>query len=245
VIVGVDGCKGGWIAVSQTSALAAPNVQIHRDFISLVNAYAPDATICVDMPIGLPDQTTSGGRGPEQIVRAFLKKRRSSVFAIPSRSAVYASTPPFENGIYAQAHAKACLVAKQTSSPPIGFSIQAFGIFPKIRELDLLFRSDPALKSRIFESHPEFAFCRLNNGAEMQNSKATEAGINERRQLLEQFGFSPEFLQQPALPKSKIDDFLDACVMMVIAQRIRSSIAQPHPNPPYADAYGIPIAIWV
>ncbi len=244
MIVGVDGCKGGWIAVSQTSTQDAPTVQVHRDFVSLVNVYALDATICVDMPIGLPDQTTVGGRGPEQIVRVFLKKRRSSVFSIPSRAAVYATSAPFEKGSYAQAHAKACRVAKQTSSPPTGFSIQAFGIFPKIRELDIVLRADPALKGRIFESHPEFAFCTLNNGSEMQNSKATEAGIEERRNVLERFGFSQEFLRQPALPNSKIDDLLDACVMMLIARHIRSHTAQPHPNPPSVDAYGIPMVIW-
>jgi predicted RNase H-like nuclease len=244
VIIGVDGCKGGWIAVSQSSAMAAPNVQIHHEFVSLVNAYAPDATICVDMPIGLPEHITRDGRGPEKAAQTFLKKRRSSLFAIPSRAAVYATTPPFEKGTYGQAHAKACLVAKQTSSPPTGFSIQAFGIFPKIREVDTLLRSNPSLIGRIFESHPEFAFCKLNSGSEMQNSKATEAGVNERRLLLERFAFSPAFIRQPALPKSKTDDFLDACVMMVIAHRIRSKSAQPYPDPPSRDACGFPIAIW-
>lgn len=244
MIVGVDGCKGGWIAVSQIAVQDAPKVQIHRNFASVVNAYAPDATLCVDMPIGLPNVITESGRGPETAVRTYLKKRRSSLFAIPSRAAVYATTPPFEKGGYAKAHAKACLVAKQTSLPPTGFSIQAFGIFPKIRELDSMLRANPALMDRIFESHPEFAFCALNNGSEMQNNKTTEAGIEERRQLLEQLGFSPEFLQQSAPPTSKIDDFLDACVMMVIAQRIHSHTAQPHPNPPNRDAYGIPMVIW-
>jgi predicted RNase H-like nuclease len=245
MIIGVDGCKGGWIAVSQSSALDAPNVQIHQDFVALVKAYAPDATICVDMPIGLSEHITKDGRGPEKAAQTFLKKRRSSLFAIPSRAAVYATTPPFEKGTYGQAHAMACGVAKQTSSPPTGFSIQAFGIFPKIRELDSMLRADPHLTDRIFESHPEFAFSQLNDGVEMQYSKATEAGIEERRKVLENSGFVPAFLRQPALPKSKIDDFLDACVMMVIAHRIRSKSAQPYPDPPSRDAYGIPIAIWV
>lgn len=244
MIVGVDGCKGGWIAVSQASEHHAFDVQVHANFATLVGAYPTSATICVDMPIGLPTLGMSGGRAAEHAVRPFLKKRKSSVFAIPSRAAVYAAIPPFEKGAYGQAHAKACAIARQTSQPAAGFPIQAFGIFPKIRDIDQLLRCDAHLGARIFESHPEFAFAKLNADIEMQHSKVTPLGEQMRRAVLVAHGFTNEFVQQTRFHHAKTDDFLDACVMMIIANRIRTGKARPFPNPPAKDDFGIDIAIW-
>jgi predicted RNase H-like nuclease len=58
-------------------------------FTALLQSLADDAVIAVDMPIGLPDFTARGGRGPETLVRPLLGERQSSVFSIPSRAAVY------------------------------------------------------------------------------------------------------------------------------------------------------------
>ncbi|WP_246658873.1 DUF429 domain-containing protein [Mesorhizobium sp. J18] len=38
--------------------------------------------LAVDMPIGLPERTGKGGRGPENLVRLHLDERQSSVFSI-------------------------------------------------------------------------------------------------------------------------------------------------------------------
>ena len=45
-----------------------------------------------------------------------------------------------------EAHRMASEVARATSEPPRGVSIQAFGIFPKIREIDALLRARPELR---------------------------------------------------------------------------------------------------
>ncbi|RWG96554.1 MAG: DUF429 domain-containing protein, partial [Mesorhizobium sp.] len=163
VPAGVDGCKAGWIAVHREHG-APPSASVFATFEALLHAL-PDATIAVDMPIGLPDFSNRGGRGPEALVRPLLGARQSSVFAIPSRAALYADTGNFttEEAWYA-AHRRASEVAMTTSDPPRGVSIQAFGIFSKIREIDQLLIARPDLRGRIFESHPEVAFCRLNGG---------------------------------------------------------------------------------
>ena len=98
------------------------------------------------MPIGLPDITRKGGRGPETLVRPLLGQRQSSVFSIPSRAAVYAAIEAFTTvELWYEAHRRASAVARTTSEPPRGVSIQAFGIFPKIREIDALLRARPEL----------------------------------------------------------------------------------------------------
>ncbi|MGO4840025.1 DUF429 domain-containing protein, partial [Rhizobiaceae sp. 2RAB30] len=88
-VAGVDGCKAGWVAVIRAPGQAAYACVV-GSFAALVEMLPGDAVIAVDMPIGLPDISSHGGRGPETLVRRFLGARQSSVFSIPSRAAVYA-----------------------------------------------------------------------------------------------------------------------------------------------------------
>ncbi len=250
MIIGVDGCPGGWITVSSGQPEDLPRVAVHPDFETLVAAYPVTAIIAVDMPIGLPERASLGGRGAEQAVRPYLKQRQSSVFSVPSRSAVYAETGPFlgEQERYA-AHRRASEIALATSDPPRKISIQAFGLFPKIRQLDGALRGDAALAKRVFESHPEFAFTVLNGGTPMREPKKIKGrvhqpGMHERKNLLVSQGIARSFVDQQPPQGAGDDDFLDACVMMLIAKRIQSGTARPYPEPPHWDAHGLPIAIW-
>jgi predicted RNase H-like nuclease len=224
VVVGVDGCR-------------------------LLDSLPRDATIAVDMPIGLPEFSVRGGRGPEALVRPLLGERQSSVFSIPSRAAVYAETAPFTSvDEWYTAHRRASAVAMCTSDPPRGVSIQAFGIFPKIREIDRLLRERPALRYRIIESHPEVAFMRLNGGRPMLLPKKVKGmvnpeGMEERKALLSSHGYERLFLDQKPPGTAKSDDLLDACCMMLVASRILGGEAVSFPDPPGRDAHGIPVAI--
>jgi predicted RNase H-like nuclease len=246
--VGVDGCPGGWIAVWRQDG-GEPTVRVFPAFARLIAAFPDDATIAVDMPIGLPEFSGRGGRGPEALVRPLLGQRQSSVFSIPSRAAVYAETAPFTTvAEWYAAHRRASEVAIATSGPRRGVSIQAFGIFAKIREIDALLREQPGLGARVIESHPEVAFMRLNGGVPMAlpkkiKSMVNQAGMNERKALLCRHGYGQAFLDQKPPAGAKSDDFLDACCMMLVAGRIRRGEAASFPDPPGRDAYGIPVAI--
>lgn len=247
-LAGVDGCKAGWIVVHRELD-KPPSVSVFRSFQALLEALT-DATIAVDMPIGLPDFSGKGGRGPEALVRPLLKARQSSVFAIPSRAALYADTSDFTTiEAWHAAHRRVNAVAMETSEPPRGVSIQAFGIFSKIREIDSLLIARPELRHRVYESHPEVAFCRLNGGTAMSLPKKIKgavnaAGMEERKALLCRHGYEKTFLDQAPPRGAASDDFLDAAAMMLIAGRIVSGEARPSPDPPLTDRFGIPIAIW-
>ncbi|RWK64263.1 DUF429 domain-containing protein [Mesorhizobium sp.] len=247
--VGIDGCKAGWIAVRRDPG-AAPSVAVFPCFAALLDALPADATVAVDMPIGLPDLSQKGGRGPEALVRPLLGNRQSSVFAIPSRAALYAHTDGFTTiEAWYAAHRQASEVAKATSDPPRGVSIQAFGIFAKIREIDAVLIGRPELRRRVFESHPEVAFCRLNGDQAMRLPKKIKGAVNpagmaERKALLCRHGYIRGFLDRTPPRGAAADDFLDAAAMMLIAGRIASGEARPFPDPPLADRFGIPVAIW-
>ena len=222
---------------------------VFGSFAELLDGLPGAATVAVDMPIGLPEFSGPGGRGPEALVRPLLGERQSSVFSIPSRAAVYAEMDPFTTvEAWYAAHRRASEVARRTSDPPRGVSIQAFGIFGKIREIDTLLRARPALRGRVTESHPEVAFMRLNGGRPMQLPKKIRGSINapgldERKALLARHGFDRAFLDRPAPPGARPDDFIDACCMMLVAGRVLAGQTVSFPDPPGRDAFGIPVAI--
>lgn len=248
-VAGVDGCKAGWIAVVTEPERAIYCCAAAR-FADLVERLPDDAAIAVDMPIGLPDFTRHGGRGPEGLVRRFLGQRQSSVFSIPSRAAVYAADEDFSSvERWYEMHREASRVARETSDPPRGVSIQAFGIFSKIRELDRLLTARPELRSRIVESHPEAAFRQLNGGQAMTLPKKVKgnihaAGMDERKRLLVQHGYDRSFLDRPPPRGAAADDFLDAAAMMLVARRFARGEAVSFPDPPGVDRLGNPVAIW-
>lgn len=244
VCAGVDGCKGGWIAVRCGGGLPI-EARVFKLLDGILEWLPPDAVIAVDMPIGLPETGTPQGREAERAARPLLTKRRSSIFAIPSRAAVYALTGPVEKGGYIAAHALASAEARRTSEPPAGISIQAFGIFPKMREIDALLRETPLLQQRVFESHPEIAFMTLNGGTEMSWKKSSPEGEAERRRVLLAHGFEASFLSPtPASrPGAKQDDFLDACALALVAERLAWGEAVSYPDPPDFDAQGLRISI--
>lgn len=233
VLAGADGCKAGWIAVHSEPG-EPPSATVFPTFAALLDTLPANAIVAVDMPIGLPDFSRRGGRGPEALVRPILGARQSSVFSIPSRAALYADTSDFTSiEAWYAAHRRASAVAKATSDPPRGVSIQAFGIFAKIREIDTLLAARPDLRDRVFESHPEVAFCRLNDGVAMALPKKIKgavnpAGMEERKTLLCRCGYDRAFLDR-APPKGAASD---------------GGAARPYPDPPQFDRLGIPVAIW-
>ena len=87
-VVGIDGCRSGWVAVvlDDDDQAAAHHLREIDD----VGAAAPDAAlIAIDVPIGIPDV---GRREADVAARRFLGPRRNSVFFTPVRGAVEAAT---------------------------------------------------------------------------------------------------------------------------------------------------------
>ena len=237
-LAGVDGCPGGWIVALIPPEGGVPRVRIVPRFADVRGAPERPAIVAVDMPIGLPERVGAGGRAAENGVRPLLGARQSSVFSVPSRQAIYAAD-----------YGEACRVAQTTSNPPRKVSKQLFNIAPKIRELDECLRADPDWAVRVFEVHPEVGFWRLNGGRALTEPKKVKSrpygpGLALRRQLLVTAGFAESAVNALPLRGAGADDLLDALACAAIARRIHAGIAQPFPNPPPRDAFGLPMAIW-
>jgi len=237
-LAGVDGCRAGWIV-----ALVGPDggdvhVRVLAHFAEILDAPEQPAVIAVDMPVGLPERTGYGGRAAENAVRPLLGARQSAVFSVPSRAALEQTD-----------YREACAVALATSDPPRKISKQLFMIAPRIREVDACLRNNPDAVRRVFEVHPELAFWRLNGGRSLPEPKKVKGkpydpGLAQRRDLLINAGLPRSIVGSAPPPGAGPDDLLDALACAAIARRLHAGIAEPFPNPPPADRYGLPMAIW-
>ena len=244
-VAGVDGCRAGWIAAFVRPQSGEVRLRVVPCFAEVITAPETPAIIAVDIPIGLPKQAGRGGRTADNAVRSLLGARKSSVFSVPSRRAVFAEVGPFgDQQSRWVAHQRACAVARETSVPPRSITIFAFGIFSKIREVDSVLRSDRALHGRVRETHPELAFWRLNGARPLASAKKTEVGLALRRRLLIEAGLAPAIVSGAPPKGAGRDDLLDALACAAIAARIHRGLARPVPDPPECDACGLPMAIW-
>jgi predicted RNase H-like nuclease len=237
-LAGVDGCPSGWVVAFVRADLQEARVRIVPRFADVPAAPEAPAIIAIDIPIGLPERAGYGGRAAENAVRPLLGARQSSVFSVPSRSA-----------IAAEDYREACRIALATSEPPRKVSKQLFMLAPKIREVDAVLRADAALAQRVFEVHPEVAFWRLNGEAALSEPKKVksrpyEAGLALRRKLLIGAGLPAAAVEASSPKGAGPDDLIDALACAAIARRVHTGVARPFPDSPERDAFGLTMAIW-
>jgi predicted RNase H-like nuclease len=210
-VLGVDGCKGGWIAVAWNGDLsAAPEARVVARFEEII---AMDAEIiAVDIPIGLPD-IARHGRGCDGEARRRLKGKASSVFPAPARATLKARN-----------HGEASTINRKFSDPSHGISAQAYNILAKISEVDDLI--SPLLQSRIHEVHPELCFYAMNGDVSVREKKREADGQEKRVELLQKNGFPFDRMKPPMAPRRHwgLDDLIDACACAWSARRIRDGL---------------------
>jgi len=229
VVLGVDGCRAGWVGV--VLAPDRPVVGVLGATIgALVEAARASAraadgvdVIGIDMPMHPPE---SGSRPADLAARAHLGRKASSIFLTPARSV-----------LDARSYADACALARALDGRAI--SRQAWALRGKIREVGAWL---PAAPCPIYEVHPEVSFSVLT-GAPIIASKRTAVGLGARRRALEGAGIVvPADLADASGVAA--DDVLDAAVVAWSARRIAAGVARSFPDPSEASADGRGTAIW-
>jgi predicted RNase H-like nuclease len=221
IVIGVDGCAGGWVAVTlPADGPAPPRVTVAATLADLaLDAPPTAAAIGIDMPLGL---LAEGWRASDALARGRLGRRAVTVFAIPPRPVWLA-----------RGYAEANRTCRELTGK--GLSAQAWGLRGKLLEADA-YRRGRALP--LYEVHPELSFAALA-GAPLQASKHTPAGLAARRDLLTRAGLA----LPPAVAGAAEDDLLDAAAVAWSARRIAAGEAVTLTNPAQRADNGTEIAI--
>ena len=225
-VVGIDGCKGGWICVALEGGRAEHWVSPHIAD-ALQREPAADLVL-VDIPIGLLE----GGperRAPDVAARRALRgKRASSVFSAPIRPALYAPDYPAANRLSRDMTGR-------------GLSKQTWAIVPKIREVDETLRLRPEWRQRVREVHPELCFWAFAGSQAMEHNKKTDEGFKERLDLLvERFPGAEDLLGRIVLWEGKRvarDDAVDALAAALTG--VDPGAMRSLPETPARDALGL------
>jgi predicted RNase H-like nuclease len=224
-LVGVDGCKAGWVAAELVPGEAKVNLRIVRLFADAVRdvALGRVARLVADIPIGLMETEP---RRADLEARRLLGIRGVCVFPAPYRSMLAASS-------YQEAGDLRAAIDNRRISK------QGFELLPKIREVDAVMT--PELQESIREGHPELSFYHLAGGSPLLQSKKSSAGRRARLCLLERF-FGERGIPLAPPPKlvgSRPDDILDALAMLASAWRMDSGNAVVIPATPQVDSRGL------
>lgn len=240
VLVGVDGCPAGWIAVRRVG----DDLDWHvcETFEDVLAATTPDRLL-LDMPVGLP---AADRRRCDERARDLLGDRAATVFYTPCRAVLDAGS-----------HAEAS--DRNRAATGAGLSIQAWNLVPKIREVDAVVRDRPALvgvdetagsprrraaDAVVRESHPELCFRALNGGSPVAAPKREEAGRRRRLDLLDGAlpgarGTYETVVAETYRKDVARDDVVDALGLLAAATGPLRSL----PASPPLDAAGLPMEI--
>jgi len=224
-VAGADGCRAGWVLFKVDASSLASSVEVVD--LSTLLRNRPSDLVCVgiDIPIGLLD----GPRACDKAARTLLKRPRgSSVFPAPCRAALHAET-----------YKEASAVNRQRTGR--GLSQQAWGIAPKIKQVDDAITPD--CQPWAFEVHPEVCFWALNQRRPMTYNKKTVDGAAERIAALRPV--FPEIERHLASrpPRVGADDLLDAAVAAWTALR-RHRNESDCVCSPESDDKGLTVAIY-
>lgn len=231
-ITGVDGCKGGWIAIRKETVSGEISTEVYASARRLVEESSEHDVLAIDIPIGLTD---SGPRQCDVFARKMLgAPRGSSVFPAPIRPALAAKDRQEADSISRSIDGK-------------GVGAQTFAIYWRVREIDELMRKDERARQRVYEVHPELCFMAWNEGKPISKSKRSHQGMEIRLGLVD--AYFGEGTAEAAREKHRAslvadDDIYDAFAALWKAERIRSGQAEVIPDPPPVDSMGIRMGMW-
>ena len=230
ILSAADGCRAGWVVVTQDLDTGAISWRLCAGAQALIHPDPLPAVLAIDIPIGLPDL---GARQADPLARRLLGPGRgSSVFPAPLRPMLAAGT-----------YLEACAIRLRIDGKKM--SIQAWGIMPKIRDVDAVLSADPAARLRVYEIHPEVCFHFMAGAHPLRHGKKTPAGQAERLRLLEpHFGAAPAAaLADRRALAAQPDDVLDAFAALWTARRIHAGTARGLPPDPPVDSNGLRMQI--
>lgn len=230
-LAGVDGCPAGWICVIKDWNTGAIMAVVCRGSDHLLQVIKQCELVAIDIPIGLSEK---GPRACDQAARQILGKRRSSIFPAPIRQALVADS-----------WEQACEITTRVDGRKV--SKQSWGLYRKVREIDVLLTENKLLRICLREAHPELSFTLWNGNRPLEFAKKQSQGRQERRQLISaKYGQRRLARTRATLPRKEVadDDLHDAFALLWSVERMARGEACCVPKDAPVDARGLNMAIW-
>ena len=226
VVLGLDGCPDGWVAVALRDGVVA-DVRVVASIVEALERARP-SHVGIDMPVGLVD----GPRDTDAAARALLPGRASSVFSTAPRAVV-------EGWVSGSITTHAAATARSVAVSGVGLSQQAWRLVPKMAEVEALAAGGTVLT----EVHPELAFATVA-GAPLPR-KRSWPGLMLRRDLLAGLGVDLP-VRFEGDHRAAPDDVVDAAVCAWVADGIAGGApVREVPDRTSQTAHGRPIVITV
>ena len=226
VVLGLDGCPSGWVAVALIDGRVA-DVRVVARVADAIALHDP-AAIAIDMPVGLVD----GPRDTDAATRALLPGRASSVFSTAPRAVV-------EGWVSGELTTHAAATALSVAVSGVGLSQQAWRLVPKMAEVEALAQQGVVLT----EVHPELAFAVVT-GSPLPR-KRSWPGLMRRCEVLGALGVElPTRFDGDAAAAP--DDVVDAAICAWVADgSVSGAVMRSVPDHTSQRAHGRPITISV
>jgi predicted RNase H-like nuclease len=224
MVLGIDGCKTGWVAIALDHGGSYAGAATAGSLQEIFCKFPGFRIAGVDMPLGLED----GRRPADCEARRMLGPARGrSVFPAPPAFVIgddWIDAPVVE------------VNAECRRRLGFGVSAQSLALRAKIRELD----DARGAGHPVIEVHPELSFAAMGELGPITLSKKTYGGVMERLQRLGRAGIrittaDPEVQGLPA------DDVLDAAAAAWSAWRFERGKAT---RVPPGEPAGSIAAIW-
>ncbi len=218
IVGAVTPCRPGWLVVSakvHAATFAPEQPRVYKTFAHTLDERPSFAVLAVSAPIGYADEVVRGGRTCDRMARRMLGPRGSTVRSAPTRSTV---------------------AGDETS---LGGPLDAVTrtLLPRYQEVAA--EMAPFRQRTTYEVNPELSFYQLNGDTPLLHPKRSEAGRQERIDILARRVPGIEIIAKAQIDDVRPEQLLDVAAMLWTARRIFARSAMRIPTEPEWDHEGL------
>jgi predicted RNase H-like nuclease len=221
LVAGVTPCGPGWLVAAAKlhgTTFAPEEPRVLESFVEVLDQRPSFSTVAVNAPIGYVNQDSPEGRACDREARALLGRRGSAVRSAPRRdpSGYDALSPEHLDAV----------------------TRNLLGRYREISE-----EMAPYRQRSVYEVNSELSFYQLNGDVPLRWPKNSEAGGEERRELLAKRIPGVDRILSADIKRVRYSHLLDAAAFLWTARRIFAKAALRVPTDPQWDDEGMRMEI--
>jgi predicted RNase H-like nuclease len=186
-----------------------------KSFTEVLDERPSFSVIALNAPVGYVDESRPGGRTCDRLARALLGRRGSTVHNAPTRASLEEDTVPADDRLDAVTNV----------------------LLRRYREVAA--EMAPYRQRTVYEVHPELSFYQINSDTPLRWSKKTEAGFEERSNLVKKRIPGSERILDVEIDDVPMAHLLDVAAMLWTARRIFARAGTRIPTDPEWDERGL------